>query len=156
MVNKDAGLISAELALTRRFSCSEKHPGLCFTKDAGIYQDALQLASSLEKLAIESVGRFLLIEGSDQVDIGNILWEQAVFACEHRARRSYAPQAMVFAWCSMVVVDEDCLELSVDEKPGLAQFDFASVWTVAKAMLRSGGRHFSVSVGCTLGCEGGP
>ncbi len=42
--------IPDDIQMKIRISCCEAHPGLCFTDDAAIYQDALLCASNLERI----------------------------------------------------------------------------------------------------------
>ena len=42
-------VIPSEWVSVRRYSCAEKHAGLCFTKDAAVYNSSLLMAGHLEK-----------------------------------------------------------------------------------------------------------
>jgi hypothetical protein len=49
-----------------RLSCSEAHPGLCASKDAVIYHDAIALAKNLERaLCDKHLNKFLVFEDPD-------------------------------------------------------------------------------------------
>ena len=38
-----------EVGKFKRYACAEKHPGLCFSRDADKYQECLHLAKQIEK-----------------------------------------------------------------------------------------------------------
>jgi hypothetical protein len=40
----------------RRYSCSERHPGLCFTADAIVYHDTLRFATNVERWSGDRAG----------------------------------------------------------------------------------------------------
>ena len=42
-------LIPETTTFMHRFSCSERHPGLCFSRDSDIYETVLNLAASMER-----------------------------------------------------------------------------------------------------------
>ena len=62
-VSADKGVIPDDAVYTRRLSCGVRHPGLCFTRDAAIYANALLLARNLEVFYRESYFPHL---GSDE------------------------------------------------------------------------------------------
>ena len=45
----DAGAIPADRTFPHRYSCGERHPGLCFTKDDEFYRECLEVASAMEQ-----------------------------------------------------------------------------------------------------------
>jgi hypothetical protein len=58
LLAEDKGAIPDNRQYVRRYSCSERHPGLCLTRDADVYQQVLDFATSLERyFCAESVGR---------------------------------------------------------------------------------------------------
>eukprot|EP00959_Pyramimonas_sp_CCMP1952_P331408 6939677-Pyramimonas_sp.AAC.1 len=54
IVSLDEGLIVPGCKFYHRFSCAERHPGLCHAKDSDIYVDALALAKNLETFCGDS------------------------------------------------------------------------------------------------------
>jgi hypothetical protein len=61
----------------KRLSCSQKHPGLCFSKDVQIYEETLLLASNLERYLLkEHVGQYFRLRDLEKQDtlckVGNI------------------------------------------------------------------------------------
>lgn len=68
LVIQDENLIPDELAFEHRYSCSARHPGLCFTADADLYQDCCRLAASFERFfTTEDQGKYFRILDPDVV-----------------------------------------------------------------------------------------
>jgi hypothetical protein len=62
MISKDAGLIAPGKRFLHRYSCCERHPGLCFTRDSEVYEDAKLLGRNFEAFcSSDRVGQFLLL-----------------------------------------------------------------------------------------------
>jgi hypothetical protein len=80
--------------------------------------------------------------------------QQVLFLAGRRARRSYAPQALVFAVCEEdeLVTVSDNQEYSVKfvAREGAAMFQFWSVWTLAKTFLLCGCTSLAVESGSLL------
>ncbi len=99
-VSMESSLFPEQKTFLRRYACAERHPGLCYTRDVDVYKNTLQLATSIERLVSQHVSRFISIEGGTSADMSDIVLEQSLFVCEHRGRRSFAPQSVVLACCS--------------------------------------------------------
>ncbi len=60
---EDKGLIGPTEKFDRRFSCAQAHPGLCRTKHAAYYQDALRLAWHIERgFTAADLGHYFLFD----------------------------------------------------------------------------------------------
>ena len=92
----DKELIPETHTFHRRFSCLQRHPGLCITKDALIYERALQCSKNLERWCchFNAEHRFVRVAGNE--DAAQLI----LYVAGRRARRPFAPQAWVFALCS--------------------------------------------------------
>jgi hypothetical protein len=154
MTSTDEGIISPDTTFLRRFACWERHPGLCFAKDAVIYNSALRMSSSIERFCrIEFVGRYLLLRGTS--DAGDEMLAMPLYVSERRARRSFAPQVVVFTNCAYRNGPHEVGAVSFDismcsrERDGreLGEYDFSSVWSVSKRLLLASSSIVDVSVG---------
>ena len=137
----------------RRFSCAERHPGVCFTKDALQYQEILLLARYIESYCTDGRrGKFLQI-WSDPDAVAVAGGEQrvsiVVYVAERRARRPFAPQAVVFAHCDLLGFLEPEWERVWFSEKARAHFDFASVWTLAKTIIYARARSVYITEGVT-------
>ena len=54
-----------ELRIPKRFSCSEMHPGLCFTRDKDVYQSVRTCAATLERL-LDTPGVCFFVRAEDE------------------------------------------------------------------------------------------
>ena len=62
----DSGKIPDGETVLHRYTCAERHPGLCWAKDAAIYVPALQLAKNLEAFCTAGRrGSFILLWSGD-------------------------------------------------------------------------------------------
>ena len=148
----------------RRFSCLQRHPGPCVTKDSLIYDAALQCSKNLERWCchFNAENRFVRIAGSS----GSLI----LYVAGRRARRPFSPQAWVFALCSFTDGPEagELRVTFVRRRPaimiceaGQPLFFFLSVWSVAKHFLADVGVpieeiHIGLGVHKWLKCDGSP
>jgi hypothetical protein len=66
LVSTDRGAIQPQRAFSIRYSCSQRHHGLCFTRDADVYHEVLALAALMEKFFDAScVGKPFKLSGAD-------------------------------------------------------------------------------------------
>ena len=130
LLSKGKGLLPGGHVFLCRCACVERHPGLCYTKDEPIYKNALKLAKNIEAFCRNDMtGKFVLCcSGDDKVSM-------PLYVAERRSRRSFAPQALVFAHCILLPsLDLGWDRIEFSEGNG-ARFDFTSVWSVAKTSL---------------------
>ncbi len=104
---QDQGLIQSDEVFCHRFSCWEKHPGLCSTKHAAIYHESKQLASLLEIFFVADhlLGFFRIQpdqafrpEASTRYFDPSIV----VFFAHKRQRRFHAQVTHVFIRCTFL------------------------------------------------------
>ena len=125
---------------------------MCFTKDAAHYREILRLARQMEGYCSgERRGKFLLI-WSDPDAAAEARGEQRVsipvYVAERRARRPFAPQAVVFARCDVLPWEPEWQRVWFSESAG-AHFDFASVWTLSKTIIVAGATSAFITEGVT-------
>ena len=144
MVSRDNGLIPQGHKFCHRYSCGERHPGLCFTKDAAIYKSSLALARNLETRCCDDIrGKFVLVwSDCESVSI-------PLYFAERRARRAFAPQAVVLCHCDVLPSSEsdDGWHRVWFAETSAFQFDFVSVWSVAKQFISVGVAQVNFTVG---------
>ena len=120
------------LSLLKKASCSEMHPGLCFSRDRDIYDQCIRCARNVERFlgkTEENVGCYFKITAPGQVIYFKLMGV--------RARRHRAPQTHVLAACTCDVDGKLVLEVGPD---GL--LNFMSVWAVARLRVLSALRPF--------------
>ena len=125
-------MIPTKRAFDRRFSCNERHPGLCWHADRLVYDDTLNFVRNLEKLlAAVSVdsGPLLLVSREGPP------FSLAVHLAGRRARRHYAPQVLFFAALSEIRRDGCISTVAFREQLPLPHclytgYDFISAWSV--------------------------
>ncbi len=118
-------------------------PRLCYSKDAVVYQDARKLARNIEMACSAEVrGKFVLL-WSDCESVSIPL----CFA-ERRARRSFAPQAVVLCHCDVLPWDTlgGWHRIWFSETAS-RMFEFTSVWTLAKSILAAGVPTVNFTIG---------
>lgn len=157
-------LIPDSRTFHRRFSCLQRHLGLCVTKDSLIYDAALQCSKNLERWCchFNAENRFVRV-------VSNAA-QLILYVAGRRARRPFAPQAWVFALCSFTDGPEagELRVTFVRRRPaimiceaGQPLFFFLSVWSVAKHFLADVGVpieeiHIGFGVHKWLKCDGSP
>ena len=140
----DKNLIPHEHTFQKRFSCQQRHPGLCYSEDSDVYTSALQVAKNIEAwCTADKLHGYARIYNPDDDSAAQVL-----YIADKRSRRTYSPQVVVFALCGARDADELALELALDcdaevtfsESPQGNGYYFSSVWTVAK--------HFFANFAC--------
>ena len=137
--------VPTDRVFKRRLSCSQRHPGLCYARDAALYPQVLAMASSLERVFLnEHVGRYFCIcaDGAGRVE------RMLVYFAHRRARRPFAQQTHLFIRFDnhACVADDDSLTIKVSSECLRlhGQYMFASVWDIAKSFLAKSCTRLSV------------
>jgi hypothetical protein len=100
VVTKDTGLIQPN-DYAHRYSCSQRHPGVCATRDAAIYADVLLLASNIERaLVVDHTHRFFRLSHPAREE------PVVLYFAHHRRRRPHAQQTHIFARCTLSEDDD--------------------------------------------------
>lgn len=136
----DDARIPASRSFSRRLACHEAHPGLCATEDSAVYQQALTIASSLERFFVAALlNAFCLLQGVDpQIEV-------IVHFCSKRARRSYAQVTHVF----LPVVLRAGASYSLQRHPSVVgTYNFMSVWGLAKMLVANSQKKITAQVLC--------
>ena len=127
----DKNLIPHEHTFQKRFSCQQRHPGLCYSEDSDVYTSALQVAKNIEAwCTADKLHGYARIYNPDDDSAAQVL-----YIADKRSRRTYSPQVVVFALCGT----RDA-EVTFSESPQGNGYYFSSVWTVAK--------HFFANFAC--------
>jgi hypothetical protein len=147
LVVRDDGRLDGDKMFHRRAACNEVHPGLCASADSDVYTESCRLASHLERWCKDQncSGKFIRIGDPCEPPTSDVI----LFVAGTRARRAYAPQAVVFALCSVLSSDGEAWAVALDEDtliPGT--FRFLSAWSVAKVLLRACLPVMKARVGC--------
>ena len=145
LIVKDEGRIPPSRLFVKRYACSERHPGLCFTQDADVYRRVIAAAPSFERFFTkDSVGSFFMFWDA-RADSDSF----AVFFAHRRERKPYAQQVAVFVWCKVLDVagaDAGDTHLVLDELyDGSERYNFVSVWGLIKSFLTKGWQTIRVS-----------
>ncbi len=113
-------------AIPHRFSCSERHPGLCWFDDAAIYDAVLRFEKNLVKL-LKSVHmkQGLLRFASPEVATYNGVF----YLAGTRARRHFAPIVIVLAHMHVVELVGPRSVVAFASTPS-GRFDFSTAWTL--------------------------
>ena len=127
---KDENLIPTSMCFIHRYSCSEKHPGLCISKDALIYKDALDMGRHFEKwFSREHVGRCFRF----LVRCGDERHTACAMLANVRARRPRAQQTHIFLEMDS---DDDWSSVSFGSTSDRGErMAFESVWGMSKLFL---------------------
>ena len=142
MLLKDLGRIPEDKTFTRRLACWQKHPGLCFERDAAIYDDSLGLARNFERFFIDPVLHKYVKLVTDRFDI------LVVYFCFQRARRPHAQVTHAFIECEEVIAGDRSMITTTSKPAGLYRtYKFAAVWHVAAQLLRAGAAGVHAYVG---------
>lgn len=124
----DDKMISDEVVFQHRYSCGQKHPGLCVTKDALIYESCLALASLLEASFVDDrLRKFFRIKAPPHVDPPPKS-DIVVFFSHKRTRRPHAQVTHVFVLCQLL--GDGCFALG--QRPPSYSFEYLNPWTLAK------------------------
>ena len=127
----DAGAIPADKTFEIRPSCSERHPGLCCTKDTEIYGVVLGLASKLGRFFTEDMrGSFYFLQNGPIEDGCGV----CVYFAHRRNRRFYAQVTHVFIECSRV--RDATYKFKVCQAGMLV---YHTAWSLAKVFVLAGG-----------------
>ena len=130
--------ITDDTRYAHRFCCSEAHRGLCATADAAVYNDAVKLARNLERALDESyVHRFLAIIWQPECPAGAPPVEEqmmCLYLSRKRERRMHCQITHCFISCVIHEIRADVHTISFRVADGF-EFDFCSVWELAKEML---------------------
>jgi hypothetical protein len=147
LVVRDDGRLHGDKMFHRRAACNDVHPGLCALEDSAVYTESCRLASHLERWCKDQKCSGQVIRISDPCE--DATSDMILFVAGTRARRAYAPQAVVFALCSVLSSDGDAWTIALDEDPLIpGTFRFLSAWSVAKALLRACCTVMKARVGC--------
>lgn len=148
------GGIDPSAQCQRRYSCGQWHPGLCLTRDAADYTEVLQMAANLERsLGPSDTNHFYRLH--DPESEGRICLY--VFLAVVRARRSYARQTHVFARCDpaeQVISPQHTVVFR--NRPGVAAFEFWSVWSLCQALRAQSPATVQLQRGKEISAEGDP
>ena len=137
LVVADCGKIPDERAFLHRYSCWERHPGLCWSRDRDVYDDVLRMAKSMERLFTSAlVGHYFVIFDMDEIRDRAAV----VYLASRRARRPHSQQVLNFIACSAEPgPDLDKLILDLEPSPtDEKDYRYISVWTLALSLLRAG------------------
>jgi hypothetical protein len=108
VVTTDTGLIQQTDDYAHRYSCSQRHPGVCVTRDAAVYADVLSLASNIERaLPVDCTHRFFRLSHPASEE------PLVLYFAHHRRRRPHAQQTHIFARCTVSEDDDgrhQCLD----------------------------------------------
>ncbi len=128
--------------LLGRYTCEERHPGLCYHKDRAIYTEVLKLSRRIESICTaDRRAKWLFFWDQEQTV------SMPLYFCEKRARRSFAPQAVVLAHATLLPSDEaEWSQIWFSELAG-GFFEFTSVWSFAKNLILAGVKDLYCSVG---------
>ena len=118
-----------ELRIPKRFSCSEMHPGLCFTRDKDVYQSVRTCAATLERL-LDTPGVYFFVRAEAE-DRGLLLRIVCWFA-HKRARRPYAKQTHLLTECTASGAIQDEV---VQFRRNSSMFVHPTVWSIARNLL---------------------
>ena len=89
---EDQNAIPRNRTFLHRYSCWQRHPGLCFTKDHTIYNSCLAMAAAMEKYFNDGDKGFYFLV----FDPANRSDGFVVYLAHVRARRPFAQQRFVF------------------------------------------------------------
>ena len=96
MATGDKKLIPHEHTFQKRFSCQQRHPGLCYSADSDVYTSALQVAKNIEAwCTADKLHGYARIYNPDDDNVAQVL-----YIADKRSRRTYSPQVVVFALCA--------------------------------------------------------
>ena len=137
---KDRGDIPPNRQFKIALSCSELHLGLCAGEDGERYDQVLGLGKSIERaLTKKSQGKFFEFFARPVDDEFGELHKQTAYLGHVRARRLHAQMTHVFALATDEA-DDGIVRFNRRENGG--GFEFATVWYIAKKLLRAGtGRY---------------
>jgi hypothetical protein len=124
---QDKSVISENEVSCPRFSCSEKHPGLCATLHSAIYERTLDFAAKLEAFFLpERLCAFWCLRLRDAEGTPFSLSDSdiVVYFSHRRRRRFHAQVTHVWVRC-MRLADGD-FALKQQAKCGV--FDFLNAW----------------------------
>lgn len=84
--------IPTDMKLSHRLACHERHPGVCWSRDSGMYADVLALASAIERWVISNHAAESFLKLSTPALLG--ITPMIVYVASTRARRMFAPQVL--------------------------------------------------------------
>jgi hypothetical protein len=146
----DSERIPAARRFCHRYACHDRHPGLCFTAHADIYTEVVKFGRSFEQLAgsVDLDSSFLKVTGCHADGSGTNT--KIVYLAGRRARRPYAPQVLVFAYCTEGAVRDDGVDVHFAEaSPESGTHTFCSVWLLGVVLMRAGAETINVLKGDT-------
>ena len=140
---KDSNEIPVEKTFHHRFSCSERHPGLCGTVHAAIYDMVIQFARNLEvRLHEPLLYKFILIQA---VDEANRELEPVYFYVGRMRKRMFHAQVThVLTRCVTCDGPAHSTNIRLSTR-GPKRWAFVSLWTVAREFLEKGAKKVKVS-----------
>ena len=136
MLLDDVNDIPEERVFMCRYSCWQRHPGLCLSKHADVYQEALTIARSFERHFTPSdVGKHFMVSDPHTTTFAFLM-----YLAEHRQRRPHAQQRLVFLECIATGGDYNFASgVAVAYAEGHRQHhDFLYVWALARTVLTFG------------------
>ena len=118
-----------------RLSCSQKHPGLCLSRDAAIYRKVIAVAKAVEKvLGHDDVGCYLELSGGDGSEVPDVY----VMLASSRERRPFAQQCRIFArYEATVDTSGGPRILTACHRLNDPTFEFGFVWSLVKPFVKS-------------------
>ena len=138
VVIKDRHCVQERDVFTHRFACAQKHPELCITKDAPIYDACMQVASLLESyFAAQHLRSFFRLRPPGAVDgaPGTFFGTDVVVYFSHkRSRRFHAQVTHVFVQCQYLTDGEFAFR-----QRDHFLFEYLNQWTLAKLLLSNFG-----------------
>ncbi len=139
--------VPADHTFNLRMPCSQRHPGLCWQLDVGIYDNCLVLAGNIERCA-ESTWKGMYIKLHDPTQLQ--LQPMVLFFPHKRERRPFAQQTHVFVECDWapVALGDACDVTRRWRRLGVGcTYAFCSVWTVSKSLLQLGMHQVHMTLG---------
>jgi hypothetical protein len=117
----DQDYIPATKQFVKRVACGDRHPGLCFERDAAVYTQTLVFAKNLERLfsTVNLLRGFVRFQSAN----ASIPLTVVAYLAGTRARRLYAPQVLVFATCELA----DTVKFDTTPQH---HYNFVSVWSL--------------------------
>ena len=143
VVTGEKNMIPSSYRFHRRFSCFERHPGLCWKRDRRIYEAALSTASNIERWSAKHGGEcYARIFDPCRENTVQLV----VYITKPRKRRSYCPNTICLARCAeRAAYDKKSMELKFMEDPKReCEYDFLTVWQASRELLNLGATSLEI------------